>query len=163
MAAESLPLQRWLTPAHSGMWGEQGLVDAAPLEVLRGWQGHMLEPWGPQIALPSVLVQGTYLSTSWRHASTSSPLRFSSQVTCYLPLSWQEAACRITNTDLASRLAPPPPAPSHFRAQLQFHQKHPKVGTKRFTKALGFSCLLAFSSFFLGTVGDAFLALHPLP
>ena len=27
-------------------------------------------------------------------------------VPCTLPLSWQEAACRITNTDLASRLSP---------------------------------------------------------
>lgn len=173
-------------------------MDAAPLGVLRGLQGHMLEPWGPQIAplpspmclsranlflesycfsscsspfiplsplaFPRVLVQGTYLLIPWSHASTSSPLRFSSQVTCYLPLSWQEAACRITNTDLASRLTPPSPAPSHFRAQLQFHQKHPrKIGTKQLAKVFGSLAFLLFSSFFLGTVGDAFLALHPLP
>ena len=142
-AEESLPLLCWLTPAHSGMRQEQGLVDTASLGVLRGLQGHTLEPQGPQIAplpsptcfsranlflgsycfsfscsspfiplsplaFPRVLVQGTYLPIACSHTSTSSALWFSSQVTCSLPLSWQEAACRITNTDLASRLTPPP-------------------------------------------------------
>ena len=74
------------------------------------------------LAFPRVLVQGTYLPIACSHTSTSSALQFSSQVTCSLPLSWQEAACRITNTDLASQLTPPPPAPSHFRAQLKFYQ-----------------------------------------
>lgn len=43
-AEESLPPQRWLTPAQSGMRQEQGLADAASLGVLRGLQGYTLEP-----------------------------------------------------------------------------------------------------------------------
>lgn len=165
---------------------EQGLADTASLGVLRGLQGHTLEPQGPQIAplpsptcfsranlflgsycfssscsspfiplsplaFPRVLVQGTYLPIACSHTSTSSALRFSSQVTCSLPLSWQEAACRITNTDLASRLTPPPLAPSHFRAQLKFYQKHPrKVSTKQLAKVFGLACLLVFFFFLLG-------------
>lgn len=59
--------------------------------------------------LSQALVWGADLPIAWSHTST--PLLFSFPAT--LPLSWQEAACRITHTDLASRLSPPYPAPNH--------------------------------------------------